>query len=152
MRRSSLLFLGGASALVGAAIIIGLSIIPAPREQRRISLDELRVQDFVAIYNAITTYQHVNKRLPASPDALPRSPILHLADPVTGASYEYIADSLRTYRICAVFDTSSTGTKFSFPAEAANWKHEKGHNCFSLSVPAPRPLVPTTPTQDPMQR
>ncbi|MGH6864201.1 MAG: hypothetical protein ACRECN_08025 [Methylocella sp.] len=147
MRRSSLLFLGGASALVGGAIIIGLSIVPAPREQRKMSLDETRVQDLVAMYSAITTYQSVNKRLPASPDALPRSPTLHLADPVTGASYEYIANSLRTYRLCAVFDTRSTGTKFSFPAEASNWKHEMGHNCFSLSVPAPPASVPTTPTQ-----
>jgi hypothetical protein len=141
MRRSSWLFLGCASTLVGGAIILGLSIIPGPREQRKLSLDEMRLRDLIAMYNAITAYYRANGHLPASPDALPRSPTLRLTDPITDRSYEYIVNDLRNYQVCAVFDTNSTGTMISYPPEAANWKHETGHNCFTLSgplLPGPR--------------
>jgi hypothetical protein len=136
MRRSSWLFVGGAATLVVGAIVLGLSIIPAPQERRKEKLDEIRVDDLSKLKREIMAYYSTNKRLPESRDALPkRSSAQDLVDPVTGAPYEYISNDLRNFQLCAVFDTNSTGTKGSYPRQADDWKHEKGHYCFAEAAP-----------------
>jgi hypothetical protein len=136
MRRSSWLFVGGAAMLVVGAIVLGLSIIPAPQERRKEKLDEIRVDDLSKLKREIMAYYSTNKRLPESRDTLPkRSSARDLVDPVTGAPYEYFATDLRNFQLCAVFDTNSTEPKGSYPRQAGDWKHEKGHYCFVDTAP-----------------
>jgi hypothetical protein len=139
MRRSSWLFVGGAGTLVIGAVVLGLSVISAPEERRKESLDEMRVNDLSALKQGVMAYYHTNGRLPDSRDALPKwSSAQHLVDPETGAPYEYIAKDLRNFQVCAVFDTSSMGTKASYHRVADDWVHEKGHYCFADAAPLPR--------------
>lgn len=139
MRRTSWLFAGGAATLVAGAIVLGLSMIPAPRERRKEKLDEIRVDGLSKLKQEIMSYYGTNKQLPESRDSLPEwSSARHLVDPVTGTPYEYIAKDLRNFQLCAVFDTNSMRTKDSYHRVADDWMHEKGRYCFAESTPPPQ--------------
>jgi hypothetical protein len=150
MKLSSVLFLGIASTLVATAVILGLFMVAPPWEQRLKNFDQARLRDLQALSNAVNSYHRANGRLPTSLTALPDAASLRLNDPANGAAYEYIANSLRDYRLCATFAMSGdagaiisvphAGVIISVPQEASNWRHEKGEHCFSLSIPiAPTP-------------
>jgi hypothetical protein len=134
MRRPASLFIYAASAVVAAAVIVGLVVIPAPWEQRKKDLDEARVRDLIALSNVIATYYRSHARLPAAVQELPGAP--RLADVETKAPYEYIVNNLRDYQLCANFESNSAKTMQSFPPESSGWKHGKGHYCFSVDIPA----------------
>lgn len=115
-----------------AAVVAGLRTIGSPREARRRQLDARRVENLTTIQQGVDAYVHEHHRLPASlDDALtPRAPSLALADPVTGARYEYAPGAGFSYQLCAVFDTVSP----SASGERTFWQHGAGRRCFSLEA------------------
>jgi hypothetical protein len=139
MMRPSLLFAGGASVLVIGFVAVALLIVPPPWEQRKRNLDQQRVQDLAAISNAVEQYRRANGSMPPGLDALlptRRFPPLHLADPTTSVPYEYITEGDRNYKLCATFDTETSESDMGSWYGAADWRHERGRQCFSLSLPA----------------
>lgn len=134
MRRPDLFFLCAASILVGAAIVVGLATIPAPWVQRRKNLDEARVRDLTMLSNMIAAYYRTHGHLPQSVEELPGAP--RLMDVETKTPYEYVVNNLRDYQLCANFESDSARTTQTFPPENAGWKHEQGHYCFSVAIPA----------------
>ena len=138
MRRPASFFLYGAGILVGAAVVVGLIMIPAPWVQRKKDLDEARVRNLTALSSMIVTYYREHGHLPESVEDLPGAP--RTTDVATKAPYEYIVNNLRDYQLCADFESDSAGTTQSFPSEKSGWKRGQGRQCFSLAVPTqPQP-------------
>jgi hypothetical protein len=133
MRRPASLFLYAAGLFVGAAVVVGLVMIPAPWIQRRKDLDEARVRDLTTLSSMIVSYYREHGHLPESVEELPGAP--RTTDVATKAPYGYIVNNLRDYQLCASFESDSATTTQSFPPEKSGWKHGQGRQCFSLAVP-----------------
>jgi hypothetical protein len=133
VRRGASLFLCAAGILVGAAVVVGLVMIPAPWVQRKKDLDDARVRDLTTLSSMIVTYYREHGHLPQTVEELPGAP--RLTDLETNAPYEYIVNNLRDYQLCANFESASATTTQTSPPENSGWKHEQGHFCFSVAVP-----------------
>ena len=60
---------------------------------------------------------------------------LSIADPVTGAPYEYAATGARTYRLCARFSTDTAlQAPNDYPSSDAHWAHGIGRHCFDRTA------------------
>jgi len=132
--RNSLLFLLASIVLVSAAVAFGLWITPSPSTQLEIELDKQRVNDLIALADAVLSYRRTNGRFPVALNSLPESASLRLADRQTGAAYGYNLDSLHEFRLCADFAMVSDIAVKSSPPEISGWKHQAGHQCFAFSV------------------
>lgn len=133
MRHPASLFLYAAGLFVGAAVVVGLVMIPAPWVQRKKDLDEARVRDLTTLSSMIVTYYREHGHLPELVEELPGAP--RTTDLATNAPYAYIVNNLRDYQLCANFESDSAAATQSFPAEKSGWKHGQGRQCFSLAVP-----------------
>jgi hypothetical protein len=133
--RGSLLFLLTSGVFVGVAVAFGLWITPSPSAQREIELDKQRVDDLVAIADAVLSYQRTKGKFPIALSALPDSATLHLADRQTSAAYGYSLNGPREFQICADFATVSDKAVKSSPPETSGWKHQTGRQCFAFSAP-----------------
>ncbi len=71
MRHPASLFIYAAGLFVGAAIVVGLVMIPAPWVQRKKDLDETRVRDLTTLSSMIVTYYREHGHLPESVEELP---------------------------------------------------------------------------------
>ena len=71
MNRGSSLFLITSGVCVGAAVAFGLWIMPSPLAQREIELDKQRVEDLIAIADAVLSYQRAKGKFPTALSALP---------------------------------------------------------------------------------
>jgi hypothetical protein len=126
------MLIGGAIALVTVVVAAALYVLGSPGEQRRLRLDERRVEDLNALRADIGAYWRVNRRLPASLGEASRDPALY-RDPVSGDAYEYRVLGERSYELCATFerpyspDRPQLATRF--------WPHPAGRHCFALDVP-----------------
>jgi hypothetical protein len=136
MSRASLLFLTVSGVLVAAAVALGLWVTPSPSTQRMINLDSQRVDDLIALADAVLAYRRTNGRLPASLRGPPEAASLRLADRVTNAAYGYIVNDPRTFQLCAEFAAISDKAVKSSPPEASGWKHQAGRHCFTFPAPA----------------
>lgn len=131
----------GRTLLVAAALIVlatlmtALWVMESPMKQRDRRIDERRTDQLDAIADAVEAWTREHKRLPASLAELARQPgsSLAIADPVTGAPYEYQVLSESGYRLCASFATSTAdrgpGTdRISWNEK--HWMHPAGRHCF----------------------
>ena len=71
MKRPASLFLYGAGIFVGAAVVVGLIMIPAPWVQREKDLDEARIRDLTTLSSLIVTWYREHGHLPESVEELP---------------------------------------------------------------------------------
>ena len=55
-----------------------------------------------------------------------------LADPATGAPYEFAATGADRYRLCAVFATDTAQRRFA--PDADDWIHAAGRGCFDRRI------------------
>lgn len=135
-------WIGGAVAL--ASLLAGLYVIEPPWLVRKMRLDEQRVGDLRGLGDAVDRYFRAKGALPASLDDLKASPDFNtfrpLADPMTGAAYEYTPGEGRNYNVCGTFDLENKSERS--PVWEPNWAHAAGRVCFKKTVPAP----PTTPS------
>jgi len=83
----------GMTVVVLAAVIAGILLIGSPAQERLRRLDERRISDLREISFAVDAYWTREDVLPASLEELGNDEriVRELADPVTGAPYEYHA-------------------------------------------------------------
>ncbi len=122
-----------ASVVVLATVVASVWVTGSPSAQREARLDERRVGDLDNIKDAIRSYTQEHGVLPANMVALKSQPGIRLsiADPVTGAPYEYVATGARTYQLCARF-TTDTALQMpnDYQSRDAHWAHGIGRQCF----------------------
>jgi len=133
--RGSLLFLLTSGVFVSTAVAFGLWITPSPSAQREIELDKQRVEDLIAIADAVLSYQRAKGKFPSALSALPDSATLHLADRQTNTAYGYSLNGPREFKVCADFTSVSDKAVKSSPPETSGWKHQAGRRCFAFSTP-----------------
>jgi hypothetical protein len=132
------------AAISAAGVVIltmcGFSQLGPPRTQRLVRADNQRVQQLAELSNRINGYWNTHgSKLPNSLNDLPGRV---MADPVTHASYEYLAGQGSQYSLCATFTRNSDGGEDSSAAAGTDvWVHPAGHYCYRLSasmyMPAP---------------
>ena len=114
---------------VTIAVITGIYLLGSPLEERARRLDDRRVQDLSGIAQAVDLYWTRESRMPASLDQL-RSVTgagITVADPSTGALYEYRQLDDGKYELCASFEGES---RDSNRLDNGFWTHRAGRQCF----------------------
>jgi hypothetical protein len=114
---------------VTIAVITGIYLLGSPLEERARRLDDRRVQDLSGIAQAVDLYWTRESRMPASLDQL-RSVTgagITMADPSTGALYEYRQLDDGKYELCASFEGES---RDSNRLDNGFWTHRAGRQCF----------------------
>ena len=119
----------GSVAVVAAAIVLGLSIIGSPAEQRRLRLDERRVFDLRGLSGSINRYWNERHELPTrAEDVIDGRLMTELPlDPESKQPYEYRVTP-GGYDLCANFSRRSAVGSNDF------WFHEAGRRCFSFDA------------------
>ena len=129
--RAQRLAVWGSAAVVAAAIVLGLSIIGSPAEQRQIRLDERRVLDLRGLSGGVNRYWNRQHELPArAEDVIDGQVTTQLPlDPESKQPYEYRVTGSGRYELCATFARRSS-------AEESNdfWFHEAGPRCFAFDA------------------
>jgi type II secretory pathway pseudopilin PulG len=98
MGRAQMMFAGGASAVVLAAIVGGLMLTGSPGALRLLRLDEQKVQDLRNLATAIDNYEDRHKTLPETLEALTAEEqwnVLRLADPETNSARCFTRQPMR---------------------------------------------------------
>ncbi|HEY4497521.1 MAG TPA: DUF5671 domain-containing protein [Candidatus Paceibacterota bacterium] len=135
-------------AVAGAAVVLvslvwGFSVMGSPATQRKLRLDDTRVQHLQTIQSEIVGYWQLKRTLPATLDELPNSisGFTLPKDPDTDASYEYalVKKGNPSFSLCATFSLPSvsgrTGAYYSMPlSENENWQHKAGRQCFERTI------------------
>ena len=126
-----------ASVVVLATVVASLWVTGSPSAQREARIDERRVSDLALIRDAIRSYTQEHGALPADLAELKIQPGIRLpiADPVTGAPYEYVATGARTYQLCARF-TTDTALQMpdDYQSRDVQWAHGIGRQCFERTA------------------
>jgi Domain of unknown function (DUF5671) len=122
------IYAGVAAVVVVTMIIVGLTMIGPPADERARRLDERRVSELQQIETAVDVYFARHKRLPESLQALAAEVGLPpaLGTPPAGP-YEYRVIDDSHYEVCATFQRAS--------AESSRWtegfwSHVPGRRCF----------------------
>jgi len=126
-----------ASIVVLATVVASVWVTGSPSAQREARLDERRVEDLDDIKDAIRSYTEQHGALPVSLAVLGSQPGIRLsiADPVTGAPYEYVATGARTYRLCARFSTDTAlQAPDDYRSRDVHWAHGIGRQCFDRTA------------------
>ncbi|HYB51421.1 MAG TPA: hypothetical protein VED47_09985 [Burkholderiaceae bacterium] len=124
--------------VVLSVIVVGIVLLESPAHQRQRKLDAHRVQDLIAIQNAINVSMIRKKSLPPDLATLATEAGLHVevADPQTKTPYEYEVLGPTSYRLCAVFETDSADeAQTGYYVGPVSWAHGAGRNCFELRTP-----------------
>lgn len=140
------------SVLIVGWIVAGFFIVGSPAEQRRIRMDEQRVNDLSSIQGMITNYWTQKGELPAALDDL-QDPLYGYAaplDPVTRQPYTYKLNGELSFSLCATFSEASRSTTATGYVEYAEpvmvekmyygpnamyiWDHEAGEKCFDRTI------------------
>lgn len=123
-----------AGVAVAASIVAAVFTIGTPGEQRLRRMDERRERDLAGLKSAIDARYRLEGRLPASLGEISEGhdwERLSLADPQTGAPYEYRVIDARRYELCARFARASRQT------HAFDVGHPAGRHCMRHAVTPP---------------
>jgi hypothetical protein len=124
-----------------AVVIVGVTLLDSPAQERLRRLDERRVDDLRSISAELDFYWTREGTLPSSLEDLANEPgvFIELYDPETGQPYEYRVVSSNTYELCAEF-ARDTAEGQGRPYRDY-WPHGQGRHCFELKAQAvERPL------------
>ncbi|MBA3047793.1 hypothetical protein KKC83_04750 [Patescibacteria group bacterium] len=135
-----LIYFYASLAAVIAVFAASLFFVESPQETRNRKLDNMVLDKFNQIDNAVNTYYQENKKLPGSLELLAEEfPYLtneDLADAATGKKFGYKPGENNSYELCADFRTSSKGEENdaynNFYKE--NWPHDAGYQCLKQKV------------------
>ena len=125
----------GFAIVVLAVIVVAITLLDSPAQERLQRLDDRRVSDLREIAYAVDAYWTREGVLPPSLDTLANEEriIRGLADPETGESYEYRILGSNSYELCAIFagemDTGERDVPYGFV-----WSHGPGRQCFQLAA------------------
>ncbi|MBN1356014.1 hypothetical protein JXA40_07060 [bacterium] len=133
------IFAAAAIMMVVATVIGAVALIGSPEKQRRIRLDEERVQDLQSIARAVDAYWSRHDALPDDLETLRVEPDLQITvqDPVTRKQYGYRTTGEASFELCAEF---SREVKMDSISQHYNrfrggiWAHPAGSHCFKLQV------------------
>ena len=131
----------GLVVAVLAVVIVGVTLLDSPAQERLRRLDERRVDDLRSISAELDFYWTREGTLPSSLEDLAKEPgvFLELYNPETGRPYEYRVLSSNAYELCAEFARDTTeghGRPYR-----DYWSHTQGRHCFELEAQAiERPL------------
>lgn len=139
-----------ASVLTGIALVYGFMSVPAPSNQRQITLDHRRVSDLGELQASLTNYYTTNHQLPGLLDQVTDntyngSGVLNKQDPETHEPYEYQVTGALSYTLCATFTTNSLkedpsqydsydDNNYDYASFKNTFKHGIGKTCFPLRV------------------
>lgn len=151
-------------AIVGAILVLGVIIwsfivLGAPGSQRKLRLDQRRVQDLQSIQSQVIYYWQQTKSLPKDLKELatPISSYMVPQDPefMKGKTYEYQVTGDKSFTLCATYDLPMPkgylpeNTSVARPAMGAslyggpdmyygetnsNWDHEAGRTCYARTI------------------
>ncbi len=126
-----------AGIVVLATVVAAIAVMGSPAEQRRMRIDERRVDDLRQVDAAVRAYRVDTNALPDTLDALNARPgvALDVSDPETGSRYAYRKTDRDAFELCATFVTDTaarprTGRRWHEP----RWAHGAGRHCFTLRI------------------
>jgi hypothetical protein len=126
-----------AGLLVLATVAWAIAVMGSPAEQRRMRVDERRVDDLRQVEAAARAYRTGSGVLPDTIDAIVARPgvALDVADPETGSRYEYRKTGADAFELCATFVTDTAanrqaGRRWQDP----RWAHGAGRHCFTFRI------------------
>jgi hypothetical protein len=143
--------------LVVFAIVGGFFIVGTPQQAREYRLDQQRVNDLSSIQSQVVYYYQQKQKLPATLADL-NDPLSYYSvpvDPQTGSTYTYQVNGVRSFELCAEFNTKSDGVSTKgravmmpvVPGTDDNWRHGPGGQCFSRTIDPERYPPITKPIQ-----
>ncbi len=115
-------------------VIVGVTLLDSPAQERLRRLDERRVDDLRNIVRKLDIYWTREETLPASLQELAGEPgvFIELYDPESGRPYEYRVLSSNTYELCAQFSRDTAEERDHFYRDY--WSHSAGRQCFDLEA------------------
>lgn len=151
-----------AIVLVAGAVVWSFMVMGSPMEQRKLRLDERRVQDLQSIQWQVINHWQQKEALPATLDEL-RNPLTGYSLPVPpefekGEKYEYAVKAPMTFELCATFalpmpqgwqeynyggspimpyfEGKDVAVSYPYPGGGVNesWDHEAGRACFERTI------------------
>ena len=131
----------GLVVAVLAVVIVGVTLLDSPAQERLRRLDERRVDDLRSISAELDFYWTREGTLPSSLEDLAKEPgvFIELYNPETDQPYEYRVLDSNTYKLCAEF-ARDTADEQGRP-HRDYWSHGQGRHCFKLEAQAvERPL------------
>lgn len=134
---------------VVVTLVAAFLVMRSPSEERMRRLDQRRVDELTTLQQAVEAYVRKHDRLPADLDAAADGFAVSRNDPVTGQPYEYAVVDARTYRLCAVFETTAEGGMAT--ARLFQWAHGAGRHCFERVAPEGRAATPAAPYSAPAE-
>jgi hypothetical protein len=162
----------GATVLVLAMIIWSFSVIGSPANQRKLRMDQRRLEDLQSIQWQVISYWQQKEKLPETLAEMnnPLASYMVPQDPEfqKGKVYEYSKTGAMSFELCATFDlpqpkgwvpgTSGGGVYPMATRDVAvsaiapypggttdSWDHKEGRACFTRTID--RDLYPPFPKQ-----
>jgi len=150
------LFARVAMAIVALIVVGGFFVVGSPFRQRLVRFDNQKAGDLQNIQWQIVSFWQKKEALPQKIEDLRDdiSGYVPPRDPQSGEAYEYQPTGALSFRLCANFNTSSSGSSANkvsperIPMEGGgtseNWRHGEGKVCFERTIdPALYPLEKT---------
>lgn len=128
-----------AVAIVAFAVVAGFFSAGSPFQARKERLDEVRTSHLSQIQSQLTNYFTAKQQLPTTLADLnsPVSSFMVPVDPVSGAQYEYVRTSDRSFSLCAVFETALLNpdqSRYYGGYLQEEWSHGVGRVCFERTI------------------
>ena len=125
-----------AGLVVVATVIGAVAVMGSPGEQRKMRIDEHRLNDLRAIDAAVRLYRKDAGSLPEDLATLDARPglALDLVDPQSGVPYEYRRDGTDAFELCASFATDSGDRRARPDWQGLEWAHGAGRHCFTFRI------------------
>jgi hypothetical protein len=131
------------TVVVAGAVVAGLLVLGPPETERRRRIDDVRIQDLMALRGAVDESFARDGRLPASlAELAARSPhAVRINEPAENRPYGYEAIDDSTFRLCATFGGATKDQAPGFGS--ADWPHRAGRQCYRFRIgetegPGPR--------------
>lgn len=123
-----------ATVVVVATLAAAFMVMRSPGEQRKVTLDQRRVQDLMQLSRAVEAHWEQYGRLPEDQHTLVDGQRLRRLplDPESGGPYSLAALAQDRYQLCATFSRASGES-----ALGDFWAHGAGLHCFAFRL-APR--------------
>ncbi len=131
--------------LVILAIGAAFKILGSPAQQRRVSLDQARVQDLGNIARQLKIRAEETSAAESKlPEQLPEE-LNFVRDPVTDEPYDYQRLSESTYELCATFAANSSEYARDESWFDSQWRHPAGRYCYEITASSETPTPESLP-------